>query len=135
MAIQAQSDNEDVVGDINVTPLVDVMMVLLVIFIVTAPLLSNAIKVSLPQNHPTPPSDPKPPVSLSVDAQGKIYLDHVPVELRELEDHLTTLHRSDPEVAVHLNADQDANYGLVAKALSAVDRAGVTKVSVLSAGE
>jgi biopolymer transport protein ExbD len=135
MAIQSQSDNEDVVGDINVTPLVDVMMVLLVIFIVTAPLLSNAIKVNLPQSHATPPADPRPPTSLSVDAQGKIYLDHVPIELPALEDRLTALHRADPEVSVHLNADQDANYGVVAKTMSAVDRAGITKLSVLAAGE
>jgi len=134
MAIQAQGEADDVVSEINVTPLVDVMMVLLVIFIVTAPLLNNAVRVSLPQNHATSPAEPKPPVSLGVDAQGKVYVDHAPVYLRDLEDRLSALHRADPELSIHLNADQDANYGVVVKAMSAVDRAGITKLSVL-AGE
>jgi biopolymer transport protein ExbD len=135
MAIQSQSDAEDVVSDINVTPLVDVMLVLLVVFIVTAPLLSNAVRVHLPQTANTSPVEPKKSVNVSVDAQGKLYLDRSEVTLAGLESQLTTLHRADPELAVHLNADQAVNYGLVAKAMSAVDRAGVSKLSVLTAGE
>jgi biopolymer transport protein ExbD len=135
MAIQSQGDSEDVVSDINVTPLVDVMLVLLVVFIVTAPLLSNAVRVHLPQTANTSPVEPKKSVNVSVDAQGKLYLDRAEVTLPSLEDQLTTLHRADPDLAVHLNADQAVNYGLVAKAMSAVDRAGVSKLSVLTANE
>jgi biopolymer transport protein TolR len=135
MAIQAQGDSDDVVSDINVTPLVDVMLVLLVVFIVTAPLLNNAVKVNLPQTATTSPIDQKKSVNVSVDAQGKLYIDRAEVDLSALEGQLTSLHRADPDIAVHLNADQAVNYGLVAKAMSAVDRAGVTKLSVLTANE
>jgi biopolymer transport protein TolR len=135
MAIQAQSDADDVVSEINVTPLVDVMMVLLVIFIVTAPLLTNAVKVNLPQTATTSPIEQKRSVNVTVDAQGKLYVDRAEVDLGALESQLSDLHRSDPDIAVHLNADQAVNYGLVAKAMSAVDRAGVTKLSVLTANE
>jgi len=135
MAIQAQGDAEDVVSEINVTPLVDVMMVLLVIFIVTAPLLNNAVKVNLPQTATTSPIEQRKSVNVTVDAQGKLYVDRSPVDLQALESQLTDLHRAAPDIAVHLNADQAVNYGLVAKAMSAVDRAGVTKLSVLTASE
>ena len=135
MAIQAQGESEEVVSEINVTPLVDVMLVLLVVFIVTAPLLSNAVRVHLPQTATTSPVEPKRSVNVSVDAQGKLYIDRAEVDLPALEAQLTALHRADPELAVHLNADQAVNYGLVAKAMSAVDRAGVTKLSVLTANE
>lgn len=135
MAIQSQSDGDDVVSEINVTPLVDVMMVLLVVFIVTAPLLTNAVKVNLPQTATTSPIEQKKSVTISVDAQGKLYVDRGETSLAQLEDQLTALHRADPDIAVHLSADQAVNYGLVAKAMSAVDRAGVTKLSVLTANE
>jgi biopolymer transport protein TolR len=135
VAIQAQGDAEDVVSEINVTPLVDVMLVLLVVFIVTAPLLSNAVRVHLPQTANTSPVEPKRSVNVSVDAQGKLYVDRAEVDLVSLETQLTALHRADPDLAVHLNADQAVNYGIVAKAMSAVDRAGVTKLSVLTASE
>jgi biopolymer transport protein TolR len=135
MAVNLQGDADDVVSDINVTPLVDVMLVLLVVFIVTAPLLTNAVKVNLPQTGTVSPIEPKRNVSVSVDALGKVYLDKSEVDLTALEAQLDALHRADPDIAVHLNADQAVNYGLVAKAMSAVDRSGITKLSVLTAGE
>ncbi len=135
MAIAAQGDNDEVVSEINVTPLVDVMLVLLVVFIVTAPLLSNAVTVNLPKTAiNAPPSQPKA-VSVSIDAHGKVYLDKAQVELAKLEPSLASLHAARPDVAVQLNADQAVNYGLVAKVMSAVDRAGVTRLSVMTAGE
>jgi biopolymer transport protein ExbD len=133
MAIQSQGDSEDVVGEINVTPLVDVMLVLLVVFIVTAPLLANAVHVHLPQTPATSQVEPKKSVNVSVDAQGKVYLDRAETDLASLESQLTAIHRADPDIAVHLNADQAVNYGLVAKAMTAVDKAGVSKLSVLTA--
>jgi biopolymer transport protein TolR len=135
MAVNLSGDSDDVVSDINVTPLVDVMLVLLVVFIVTAPLLTNAVKVTLPQTGTVSPIEPKRNVTVSVDAQGKVYLDKAEVNLAGLEAQLDTLHRADPDIAVHLNADEAVNYGLVAKAMSAVDRSGITKLSVLTASE
>jgi biopolymer transport protein TolR len=131
MAIQA-GESDDVVSDINVTPLVDVMLVLLVIFIVTAPLLTNAVKVHLPQTATTAPLEQKAAVTVSVDAQGKVYMDKVELALSALEPELKKLRIGQPDIAVHLSADEASNYGLVAKVMSAVDRAGVTKLSVLT---
>ena len=132
MAIQS-ADSEEVVSDINVTPLVDVMLVLLVVFIVTAPLLTNAVKVHLPQTAATAPLEQKRAVTLSVDAQGKIYIDKAEITLAALEPELKRLRAGEADLGVHLSADEASNYGLVAKVMSAVDRAGVTKLSVLTA--
>ena len=134
MAI-ATSESDDVVSEINVTPLVDVMLVLLVVFIVTAPLLSNSITVNLPKTAINSPPVQKKSVSLSIDAAGHIFVDKSPVSLGALESELRALNARSPEQAVLLNADQGVNYGLVAKVISIADRAGVTRLSVLTAGE
>jgi biopolymer transport protein ExbD len=87
VAIQT-AENDELVSEINVTPLVDVMLVLLVVFIVTAPLLTNAVKVQLPQTAATAPTDPKPALTLSVDSKGKIYVDKTEVQLANIEGEL-----------------------------------------------
>jgi biopolymer transport protein ExbD len=135
VAIQASGDADDVVSDINVTPLVDVMLVLLVVFIVTAPLLTNAVKINLPQTAANAPLELKKAVSITVDATGKIYVDRAEVGLTGLETELKARRAGHPDLAVHLNADGASNYGLVAKVMSSVDRAGVTKLSVLTLNE
>ncbi len=135
MAVQTMGDADDVVSDINVTPLVDVMLVLLVVFIVTAPLLTNAIKVHLPQTATTAPVDTKKAVVLSVDAQGRVYVDRTETPLASLQQAIRVLHEAQPDLAVHLSADESANYGLVAKVMAAVDRAGVNRLSIMSLNE
>jgi biopolymer transport protein ExbD len=135
MAIAANADSDDVVSEINVTPLVDVMLVLLVVFIVTAPLLSNAVTVNLPKTAINSPPAERKALSVSIDAAGKIYVDRAAVGLDELEKELGARNLRSSELSVHLNADQGVNYGLVAKVISAVDRAGVTRLSVMTAGE
>jgi biopolymer transport protein ExbD len=135
MAIAAQGESDDVVSEINVTPLVDVMLVLLVVFIVTAPLLSNAVTVNLPKTAINSPPAQKKNLSVSIDAQSRIFVDKTQVELPRLEGELKSLQAASTELSVHLNADQAVNYGLVAKVISSVDRAGVKRLSVLTAGE
>jgi biopolymer transport protein ExbD len=135
MAFQAKGESDEVMSEINVTPLVDVMLVLLVVFIVTAPLLTNSIKVNLPQTASNISPEQKRAVSVSVDAQGKVYMDRNETDLAALGKGLTALHDAEPDIAVHLNADRTVNYGLVAKVMSTVDRAGITKLSVLTSTE
>lgn len=135
MALSTAGDSEDVNAEINVTPLVDVMLVLLVVFIVTAPLLSNAVTVNLPKTAINAPPTQKRALNVSVDQKGRIYVDRKEVELPELERELSAEHAANSDVSVHLNADQAVNYGVVAKVISAVDRAGVAKLSVMTAGE
>jgi biopolymer transport protein ExbD len=134
MAISS-SDSDEPVSDINVTPLVDVMLVLLVVFIVTAPLLTNAVKVQLPSTAATATVEQSEAVTVSVDGKGVVYLDKSPVELTSLASQLKTARSKQRDLAVHLSADQSSNYGLVAKVMSVINRAGVAKLSVLSIPE
>jgi biopolymer transport protein TolR len=135
MAIQTGSESDDVVSEINVTPLVDVMLVLLVVFIVTAPLLTNAVKINLPQTAANAALEVAKAVTISVDAGGKIYVDRGEVALSDLSTELKSRRAGQPDLAVHLSADGASNYGIVAKVMSEVDRAGVTKLSVLTLNE
>ncbi|MBD9356250.1 ExbD/TolR family protein [Methylomonas albis] len=133
MAFNTKEDGgDDVMGEINVTPLVDVMLVLLVVFIVTAPLLTQAVHVNLPKTAETAPPDDKQASYLSVDAQGKIYIDKQEFPLEIIEGELKNRLATNPEFALNLNADDAVQYGIVAKVMSSIERAGVTKLSVLT---
>ncbi|MEY4210490.1 MAG: hypothetical protein RLZ92_870 [Pseudomonadota bacterium] len=133
MAFKTQDDGDDVMGEINVTPLVDVMLVLLVVFIVTAPLLTQAVHVNLPKTAETAPPEEKAAVYLSVDAQGKIFIDKQEYTLEVVENELKNRKAADPELALNLNADDAVQYGIVAKVMSSIERAGITKLAVLTA--
>jgi biopolymer transport protein ExbD len=137
MAFQVSGGGEEVMSEINVTPLVDVMLVLLVVFLVTAPLLTNTIRVNLPETSKTAATavEQKKSVNISIDVGGKVYIDRKEVGLPQLEPQLRALHAAYKDVIVHLNADRAVSYGLVAKAMTAVDRAGITKLSVLTVSE
>lgn len=124
--------DDDVMGEINVTPLVDVMLVLLVVFIVTAPLLTQAVHVNLPKTAETAPPEEKEAVYISVDAKGKVFIDKTEIALESFENELLTRKAADPEIALNLNADDAVQYGTVAKVMSSIERSGITKLSVLT---
>ncbi|WP_116817019.1 ExbD/TolR family protein [Pseudomonas syringae] len=126
------SNDDDAISDINITPLVDVMLVLLVTFIVTAPLLNNAIPLDLPQTVATTSLDQADPVVVSVDASGGVFIDSQAVALEQLPEALQTLHSKDPDVAVSLRADQATDYGRVAQVLADVQKAGISRLSVIT---
>jgi len=131
MAFNSASD-DDVLSEINVTPLVDVMLVLLVAFIVTAPLLNNAIHVNLPKTVTTSPPDQAKPVTISVDKEGKVYVDKKELSLAEVELDLRNRQAKNPEQAYHLNSDDSVEYGKVAKVMALIEKSGITKLSVLT---
>ena len=124
--------DDDVMGEINVTPLVDVMLVLLVVFIVTAPLLTQAVHVNLPKTAETAPPEEKEAVYISVDAKGKVFIDKAEIALEAFENELLARKAADPEIALNLNADDAVQYGIVAKVMSSIERSGITKLSVLT---
>ena len=132
MAFSTQ-DNDEVLSEINVTPLVDVMLVLLVVFIVTAPLLTNAIPINLPKTDSVAPVEQKDPLVVSIDDQGKVFINKDEVEAGLLEFTLQAAKAKDPEVRVQLQADDGVNYGEVARAMASIERAGITKLSVITA--
>ena len=137
MAFAVSGEADEVMSEINVTPLVDVMLVLLVVFLVTAPLLANTIRVNLPQTSKTSATnqEKKKSINLTIDAAGKVFVDREEIGLARVEPELKSLKAAYPELIVHLNADKETNYGLVAKTMSAVDRAGITRLSVLTTTE
>ncbi|MGY2167427.1 ExbD/TolR family protein [Pseudomonas gingeri] len=132
MAFSTQ-DSDEVLSEMNVTPLVDVMLVLLVVFMVTAPLMTNSIKVSLPRTDAVAPLQQKDPVTVSVDRDGRLFLDKNEIEAGLLEAQLATIKSIDSETRVRLQADTAVNYGAVAKAMASIERAGITRVAVVTA--
>jgi biopolymer transport protein ExbD len=133
MAFKTQGDDQDAVSDINVTPLVDVMLVLVIILLVTAPLLTQSVKVNLPKTAQTTADVKDQPLQLGIDAQGAITLNKKPLaDTAALEAALKTELGRDPEIAVHLYADQAVNYGKVAEIMAAVQHAGIAKMGFVT---
>jgi biopolymer transport protein ExbD len=133
MAMQLGGDESEAMSEINVTPLVDVMLVLLVVFLVTAPLLTQTVGVHLPKTAAVAPNTEPKTVNIGVDPAGKITLDTVPMaDATQLEETLRATVTADPEAHVHLHADQAVNYGEVAKVMAAAQRAGVTKLAFVT---
>ncbi|MES2553222.1 MAG: biopolymer transporter ExbD [Pseudomonadota bacterium] len=135
MAFSSTTEADEVLSEINITPLVDVMLVLLVAFIVTIPVLNNAITVNLPKTAATQPAEPKKPVTVSVDAEGKVYVDKQEFAVSRLEQELKRLHTANPELSLHLSSDESVNYGTVAKVMASIERAGITRLAVITQAE
>ena len=132
MAFSTQ-DSDEVLREINVTPLVDVMLVLLVVFIVTAPLLTNSIPINLPKTESVAPVEQKDPLVVSIDGQGKLFINKDEIQPDLLETNLKAAREKAPDVRVQLQADDGVNYGEVARAMASIERAGITKLSVITA--
>lgn len=132
MAFSTQ-DSDEVLSEINVTPLVDVMLVLLVVFIVTAPLLTNSIPINLPKTQAVAPVERKDPLVVSIDGAGKLFINKDAIQPDLLEFNLQAAKAKDPDVRVQLQADDGVNYGEVARAMASIERAGITKLSVITA--
>ncbi len=120
-------------ADINVTPLVDVMLVLLIIFMVTAPLLATGVKVELPQAKAAQPLNPKEPVVITVGKDGKVSLgpDEVPVDL--LADAVRGKLGDDVSRVVHVRGDKDASFGEVVGIMDKLATNGITHIALITA--
>ena len=120
-------------AEINVTPMVDVMLVLLVIFIVTAPLLTTGVNVNLPQTQRTKslPQDNKA-LTLYVERDGTVTINDAKTDVDTLTAKLAAVRESNPEVAVYVKGDKDVAYGQMMQVMAAVAAAGVTKVAFVT---
>jgi biopolymer transport protein ExbD len=133
MAFKTQSDDQEAVSEINVTPLVDVMLVLVIILLVTAPLLTQSVKVNLPKTAQTTADVKDQPLQLGIDQHGAITLNKKPLaDTAALETVLKAELARDPEIAVHLYADEAINYGKVAEVMAAVQHAGIAKMGFVT---
>ncbi len=120
-------------SDINVTPLVDVMLVLLVIFIITAPLLTSAIRLDLPKaGSEAAPAAPPAFVMLSLDREGRIFLDDKPVTPEALPAELARTAQQNPDTEVQLRADEAVPYGRVAQIMAITNAAGLNKLGFIT---
>jgi len=123
-------NDQDAMSEINVTPLVDVMLVLLVVFIVTAPLLTQSVGVNLPKTVAAAPPPQNPVTMVSIDLAGDIYLDKEKMTAEQLAEKLTTRHTENPEITVQFEVDEKVPYGKAAEVLAIAQHAGITKLSL-----
>jgi biopolymer transport protein TolR len=119
-------------SEINVTPLVDVMLVLLIIFMVTAPMMMQGVEVNLPQTKAQSIKAKEDPLILTVNKKGEIFLEERAMKLEELGTKIETIFKYRREKEVILRADKDIPYGFVIKVMAEVKRAGVTKLGMVT---
>ena len=129
---EAGEDRYQPLAEINVTPMVDVMLVLLVIFMVTAPLLTVGVPLDLPKTKAAAITEPKPPVILSLNRVGEVFIGNERVDPSTLEGRLTGLAAEDPTRIVYVRGDQTISYAQLMDALGVVNRAGFSKVSLVA---
>ncbi len=123
---------QDLISDINVTPLVDVMLVLLIIFMVTAPMMMHGVKVNLPKTESKSIKTKEDPLLLTITKNRLIFIEEYNVELRTLKKKLIKIFANRAEKEILLQADKDVPYGFVIKAMSQVKEAGITKVGMIT---
>jgi biopolymer transport protein TolR len=119
-------------AEINVTPMVDVMLVLLVIFMVTAPLLTVGVPLDLPKSRATTITEPKKPVIISLNREGEVFIGNERIAPEELEPRLTALAAEDPSRIVYVRSDRTNTYAQLMDTLGEVNHAGFSKVSLVA---
>ncbi len=119
-------------NEINMIPLIDVMLVLLVIFIITAPLLTHAVKIDLPQASSQPLPEKPEVISLAIDGDGRMYWNDSPLVAGELSLRLGQIAQQEPQPELHIRADRETRYQLLAEVMADAQNAGVMKMGFVS---
>ncbi|NML46054.1 biopolymer transporter ExbD [Ramlibacter sp. G-1-2-2] len=132
MAFGTQDDTDDVMNEINMTPLVDVMLVLLIVFMITVPVMKDAVNINLPHATSTPVEVKPETIRLSVDPQGHYFWNEQQLADADLEPRLAAAAAANPQPELHLRGDKDARYEKVAQALAAAQRAGLHKIGFVT---
>lgn len=129
---QNSASHSTPMSEINTTPLVDVMLVLLVIFIITAPLLTHAVKIDLPQaNSQLAPEKPEI-ISISIDGNGQMYWNEKTMDKGALKDKLAKIAKQTPQPELHIRADKETRYQILAEVMADAQNAGVSKLGFVS---
>jgi biopolymer transport protein TolR len=133
MAMDASSQRDaTTISQINVTPLVDVMLVLLVIFMVTAPIIQQGVQVNLPPAKAGAIPGTEELLVVTISKSGKVYLNDNLLTLAELGDKLRAIRKSQADKQVYLRADQDVRYGLVMKTIAEIKQAGIERLGMVT---
>ena len=129
---RGRRERQKPMSDINVTPFVDVMLVLLVIFMVTAPLLTVGVQVDLPKAQASLIQEPDEPLSVTVDFEGRVYLQNSEIELRKLTARLIAVTGANPDIRIFVRGDKTINYGRVLQVMGTINAAGFRKVALIT---
>jgi len=127
--------NNQPMSDINTTPLVDVMLVLLIIFMITAPLLTHAVKIDLPSAGSAPTPTPAETITLSLDANGQMFWNDTAIDAAALPARLAAAAASEPQPEVHLRADRDTRYQTLASLMAEARKAGISRLGFVTLPE
>ena len=137
MAFSSGNESGGPMAEINVTPLVDVMLVLLIIFMITAPLMSHKVKVELPKATlaEKPESKPTPPITLAVTQEGNMFWNDQPISLGQLESRLSVEAQKTPQPAINVRGDRTTKYRTVAEVVRIAQAQGMRKVGFVAENE
>jgi biopolymer transport protein ExbD/biopolymer transport protein TolR len=127
-----RSNRPPPMSEINMTPLIDVMLVLLVIFMITAPLMSSSLKLDLPRSDAGRPGDTALFVSVAIDSQGRLFFGDEAVDTAQFNARLVDAARRNPQTEVQLRADKSVPYGRVAELIGSVQKAGLARIGFVT---
>lgn len=132
MAFGTQDDTDDVMNEINMTPLVDVMLVLLIIFMITVPVMKHSVDIDLPRASSSPQDTKPQTVRLSVDAQGQYWWNESAIGDDDLPRMLRAEAARDPQPELHIRGDKQVRYERVAQAMAAAQQSGLRKIGFIT---
>jgi biopolymer transport protein ExbD len=132
MAFGTQDDTDDVMNEINMTPMVDIMLVLLIIFIITVPVMKHAVNIDLPRATNEPQNIKPETLRLSVDAQGAYFVNETRIADADLGPQLKAAAAQNPQPELHIRGDKAVRYERVAQAMAAAQQAGLRKIGFIT---
>lgn len=121
-----------VISTINVTPFVDVMLVLLIVFMITSPMIVAGVDVNLPSSSGKAISEPDAPISVTVDKGGAVYLNNTQIAQENLVKKLVAVAKANKSIRIFVRGDRDANYGKVVKVMGMISEAGFSKIALVT---
>ncbi len=125
-------DDDDVMNEINMTPMVDIMLVLLIIFIITVPVMKHSVNIDLPRASNEAQNIKPETLRLSVDAQGAYFIDETPIADADLAPRLKAAASQNPQPELHIRGDKNVRYERVAQAMAAAQQAGLRKIGFIT---
>lgn len=120
------------ISDINVTPLVDVMLVLLIVFMVTAPLLTVGVPIELPKTDAEQMSEESEPLTITLDKEGNIYIQEMEIPFAELGEKLQAIGMGNYDQKIYINGDKNINYEMLMKVMAKINLAGYTSIGLVT---
>ena len=132
MAFKIHRSSKDPISEINVTPFVDVMLVLLIIFMVTAPFLTVGVQVDLPESSADSLPDEQEPLTLSINAKGEIFIQESQVEFEKIIAKILAIAKNRTDTRIYVRGDKTINYGRVLEIMGMLSGSGFTKVALIS---